>query len=283
MTVQECSDGRFPASFETASDRDVTGPCSPASLRVFRYRPGDADVRAIIGSEGGSLPQEEVVAHASEALGRRTFMFYTVAQYDDADAHELCFVPKGSHCDILSIHTHGWHRRGSDARRSLLDVLSDLAAAVACGTLAILDCSELAAELEAGEEVLTVPITGGASLAVARETADISLRQCGIGDEPRDQAVLALSEAATNILLHGGGQGHIVFRLLHDRLRFVVADRGTGLSFRNWRERHYVDRCAVDRPFSMGYGFKIMLDHLDAVGLHSGPWGTTLVLDRIKH
>jgi len=31
---------------------------------------------------------------------------------------------------------------------------------------------------------------------------------------------------------------------------------------------------------SMGYGFKIILDYLDAVGLRTGQTGTTLLLDR---
>jgi hypothetical protein len=31
----------------------------------------------------------------------------------------------------------------------------------------------------------------------------------------------------------------------------------------------------------MGYGFKIILDNLDAVGLFTSPFGTTLILDRV--
>jgi hypothetical protein len=30
----------------------------------------------------------------------------------------------------------------------------------------------------------------------------------------------------------------------------------------------------------MGYGFKIIVDNLDGVGLHTGDGGTTLILDR---
>ena len=33
----------------------------------------------------------------------------------------------------------------------------------------------------------------------------------------------------------------------------------------------------------MGYGYKIILDYLDAVGLHTGPGGTTLLLDRMTN
>lgn len=252
---------------------------SPASLRVFRYHIGEQVVQDVIGTDERPLPHGELIERATEALHRRTFMFYTVVERDD-DAHELCFVPKGDHCDILSIHTRGSLRRYSEARRSLLDILGDLAGAVACGNLAILDADELAERTTTGEEIVRVAITDTASLGVARDTADIALRECGVPDEGRRQTMLGLSEAATNILLHGGGSGHVVFRILDDRLRFVVSDRGAGLNFDNWRERQCGERETVDRSASMGYGFRIMLDHLDAVGLHSGPWGTTLVLDR---
>ena len=55
----------------------------------------------------------------------------------------------------------------------------------------------------------------------------------------------------------------------------VVADRGPGLSFLNWTEE--VE--SGDQP-SMGYGYKIILDNLERVFLHTGAEGTTLVLDR---
>ncbi len=64
-------------------------------------------------------------------------------------------------------------------------------------------------------------------------------------------------------------------RRLPDRLRIVVVDEGPGLNFLNW-----IEPPAVGGQASMGYGFKIILDNLDAVALHTGPDGTTLLLDR---
>ncbi len=91
----------------------------------------------------------------------------------------------------------------------------------------------------------------------------------------RRRTTLCISEAATNILLHGGGRGDMSLRRLPDRLRVVVADHGPGLNFVNWMEPPKAQGQA-----SMGYGFKIILDYLDAVGLSTGPTGTTLLLDR---
>jgi anti-sigma regulatory factor (Ser/Thr protein kinase) len=247
----------------------------PATLRVFRYRVGDDQIQTVIGPADLGLPQADLPAYAMEALTSSTFMFSTVAQQDDAFTDDLCFVPRGDFCDILSIHTDGRIPRHGDQRRSLVDILGTLAGAVACGSLLALDRSELETEETAGTRLLGLSIKDSAALAVAREAADAALKDHGVHGLLRQRTVLAISEATTNILLHGGGHGHLTLRRLDDRLRFVVADQGTGLNFLNWNGRP-----TATSPNSMGYGFKIILDYLDAVGLHSGPSGTTLILDR---
>ena len=78
-------------------------------------------------------------------------MCYAVSQPDDFVADELCFVPQGDRCDILSIRTNGWQRHHGDHRRSLVEILNNLAAAVACGKLRILDDDEMQSDSEAGE------------------------------------------------------------------------------------------------------------------------------------
>jgi hypothetical protein len=55
----------------------------PASLQVYRYRAGADRVTAVIGTLEDGLPQEDLVAHATEALTRETFMCYAVSQPDD--------------------------------------------------------------------------------------------------------------------------------------------------------------------------------------------------------
>jgi len=250
----------------------------PASLQVYRYRAGADHVEAVIGELEPELPQEDLVAHASEALRRETFMCYAVSQPDDFVADELCFVPQGDRCEILSIRTNGWERHHGDHRRSLVEILNNLAAAVACGKLRILDLGELAAGQEEGHPVGEFAISDTADLQRARESVDDVLKQAGIDDIHRQRTILCISEAVTNMLLHGGGHGDMVVRRLPDRLRFVVADEGPGLSFLNW-----IEPPSKGGQASMGYGYKIILDYLDAVALHTGPGGTTLLLDRLTN
>ncbi|MGE5228645.1 MAG: ATP-binding protein [Deltaproteobacteria bacterium] len=256
---------------------DQTSP-APASLQVYRYRAGADRVEAVIGSLEPDLPHEDLVAHAHEALAHDTFTCYAVSQSDDFVADELCFVPQGDRCDILSIRTNGWQRHHGDHRRSLVEILNNLAAAVACGKLRILDAQELAGEVGRGRPVVAFAIHDTAELQRARETVDEVLTQAGVDDINRQRTILCISEAVTNMLLHGGGHGAMSIRRLDDRLRFVVADRGPGLNFLNW-----IEPPAKGGQASMGYGYKIILDYLDAVALHTGPGGTTLLLDRTVH
>jgi anti-sigma regulatory factor (Ser/Thr protein kinase) len=247
----------------------------PASLQVFRFTSGDDTVHAVIGEVEAGLPLEDLVAHATEALQSERFMCYAVSQADDFVADELCFVPQGDRCDILSIRTNGWQRHHGDHRRSLIEILNTLAAAVACGKLRILDEAELRQEAHAGTELFRFVIDDSASLTMAREAVDAVLRESDIDALTRQRTILCISEAVTNMLLHGGGQGAMTLRRLDDRLRVVVADEGPGMNFLNW-----IEPPTKKGQASMGYGFKIILDYLDAVGLRTGRTGTTLVLDR---
>lgn len=251
---------------------------SPVSLQVYRYKAGADRIEAIIGTLEPSLPQEDLVVHAREALNRDAFMCYAVSQPDDFVADEICFVPQVDRCDILSISTNGWQRHHGDHRRSLVEILNNIAAAVACGKLRILDMQETRQETALGREILRTQISDTADLQSARATVDAILQDAHLQDIDRQRTILCLSEAVTNMLLHGGGRGELTLRRLDDRLRMVVADRGHGLNFLNW-----IEPPVKSGQASMGYGYKIILDYLDAVGLQTGPTGTTLLLDRMTN
>ncbi len=251
-------------------------PNAPATLRVFRYCLGEERVRTVVGPPTLCLPHAEFAAVAAKALARRTFIFYTMPPSGEFEADELCFVPRGDQCDILCIHSSGWQRRHGDIRRSLVDILNDLATSVACGGLRILDAGELRLEQAAGEHLSNLALDNTTSLKEAREATNALLRGAGLDPVLRQQTVLGVSEAATNVLLHGGGRGHATLRRVGNCFRCVISDSGRGLDFLNWGSRK-----AVDSSPSMGYGFKIILDNLDAVGLFTSPLGTTLILDRV--
>jgi len=249
---------------------------APAKLQVFRYRPSDGRIQAVIGDLDETLRSTDLVAYASDALSSETFVCHAVANDDEAVADELCFIPQGDHCDILSMRTRGWKRHHGDHRRSLVEILNTLAAAVACGKLRILDAEETRTESGAGDVLQEIAIADSGTLARARDAVQHALELSGIDADTCQRTTLCVSEALTNILLHGGGHGAMTVRRLPGRVRIVVADEGPGLNFLNW-----IEPPAIGGQASMGYGFKIILDNLDAVALHTCPEGTTLLLDRV--
>ena len=248
---------------------------APASLRVYRFHRRTGRIEAILGAFDRDLPADDLVAHAIEAMRRDQFMAYTVSRPDSMDEpDELCFVPRDGHCDILSIRTNGWRRHHGDHRRSLADILADLAGAVACGRLRILSAPEMEVQRLEGEELIDVQVSDARSVARARRIAARALMAIDLDEKIREGFVLSISEAVSNMLVHGGGRGSFCLRLLPDRLRAVAADEGPGLNFLNWMG------APGNGQTSMGYGFKIILDRLDSVGLYTGEQGTTLLLDR---
>jgi anti-sigma regulatory factor (Ser/Thr protein kinase) len=248
---------------------------APANLQVFRFRPSDGRIKAVIGDLDEGLKRADLVSYASEALRSETFVCHAVANDDGLEADELCFIPQGDHCEILSMRTRGWKRYHGDHRRSLEEILGTIAAAVACGKLRILDVEETSVETARGELLRLIEIAGSNALGSARDAVQEALELSSVDETTCQRTTLCVSEALTNILLHGGGRGTMAVRRLPGRLRIVVADEGPGLNFLNW-----IDPPSVGGQASMGYGFKIILDNLDAVALHTGPEGTTLVLDR---
>jgi anti-sigma regulatory factor (Ser/Thr protein kinase) len=243
----------------------------PASLRVYRYRPDDGRLETVVGDGELPLPEPELIRLAQEAITQRTFVAHAAAEEDGS---ELCFVPQDDRCEVLTIRAKVRRRHHGDHRRSLMEILNDLAAALACGRLRFLDDAELAEELPPDGEVLSVEVADSAALAAARGEIGRLLDAAGFSAERRDETVLCVSEAATNALVHGGGRGRLLVRPAPGGVRFVVSDDGTGLSFLNWIE-------ATGRgQASMGYGYHIILDHIDDVSLHTCPTGTTLILDQ---
>jgi anti-sigma regulatory factor (Ser/Thr protein kinase) len=247
----------------------------PATLRVYRYDKGDESLRLILGDPQAPVPRDRLIKHARRALESDSFVCFASSNPGRASADEICFVPTDSGCEILTIHTNGWRRYHGDHRRSLVEILSDLAAAVARGRLSVLDDDQVVVEHERGRALLTCAVTDSASLASARGAAELIMKDAGMAAVDHRKAVLCVSEAVTNVLVHGGGGGSVQLRRLEHGLRIVITDSGPGLNFLNWIKP------STDSPqASMGYGFKIMLENMDAVALYTGSAGTTLILDR---
>jgi len=78
-----------------------------------------------------------------------------------------------------------------------------------------------------------VGVRADADVGAARRCARQLAAGCGAGDHAAERAALAVTELGTNILRHGGGEGHVLLRALGDGggtgLEVLAVDRGPGI------------------------------------------------------
>jgi anti-sigma regulatory factor (Ser/Thr protein kinase) len=98
----------------------------------------------------------------------------------------------------------------------------------------------------------------------------------GMQEQRAADLVLCASEAATNALLHGGGGGAVV-EARDGRVRVRVTDHGHGISAEDLPRATLLKGWSTRA--SMGLGFTIINETADRVFLHTGPEGTTLIVE----
>lgn len=78
-----------------------------------------------------------------------------------------------------------------------------------------------------------VEIRVDADVGAARRSARVLAAGCGASDHAAEEAALAVTELGTNILRHGGGEGHVLLRPMADRrrtgLEMLAVDQGPGI------------------------------------------------------
>jgi anti-sigma regulatory factor (Ser/Thr protein kinase) len=160
-------------------------------------------------------------------------------------------------------------RQEEAIRQAYIDVLD----AVTGGKLVLMRPDELEADL--GKDVVPAqPLHGPEQLGEARAKLRDALAELHPADE--EGFLLAVSEALTNAIKHGGG-GEWCVRRTRTAVQVVVDDYGTGIDFRTLPKATLVPGFSTKQ--SLGMGFTIMLDVCDRLLLTTQPGRTTLVLE----
>lgn len=125
-----------------------------------------------------------------------------------------------------------------------------------------------------GEPVVLSP----ASLRALRHQVQSVAAACRYSDERWFDFVAAVGEAAMNTVVHAGhGQARIGANV-EGTIQVWIMDQGTGIPL----ER--LHRATLERGYttvgSMGHGFWMILKMADRIWLHTGPSGTTVVLEQ---
>ncbi len=141
------------------------------------------------------------------------------------------------------------------------------------GKLGICDESDVAYYLEHADFSLSLP--DSSHLSSARHSLSKYCLDAGILPIDTEDYVLAVGEALTNALKHGGS-GEVHGGRNEVNLWMAVTDHGVGI------ESLILPRALLMKGFStapsLGIGYTIMLDSCDQLLLQTGPSGTTVVL-----
>ncbi|MEV4618809.1 ATP-binding protein [Asanoa sp. NPDC049573] len=110
-------------------------------------------------------------------------------------------------------------------------------------------------------------------LAALRRRVAGTVRELGLAGEAAERFLVAVNEAMTNAVRHGGGAGRLTI-WVDGGIRCEISDRGTGFAAADYLGR-------TERPTASatgGMGLWIALQTADRLAIESGPAGTTVTI-----
>ena len=155
--------------------------------------------------------------------------------------------------------------------------LRDVLASVTGGRLHLCDSrADLPAPLpHAGP---AIPLSRASGLWDLRHAAKQAALAQGLADERWQDLITAVSEAAMNAAVHGGGGEGSVSTDGAGTVQVWVRDHGQGINVEN------LPRAALSKGYttagSLGHGMKMMLESVDRLWLLTSPEGTTVVMEQ---
>lgn len=157
--------------------------------------------------------------------------------------------------------------------------LRDVLSSVTQGRLLLCDAeADLPCPLE--------PLAGRPNMPVLSETLSglrariqAAATEAGLPPNRGDDLLLGAGEAAMNAVVHaGGGRAHVLRDPARGLVQVWLRDQGGGIAL------DHLHRATLEPGFTtagtLGQGFYILLHTCDRVYLHTGPAGTTVVLEQ---
>lgn len=165
-------------------------------------------------------------------------------------------------------------RREEETKRKQL--YNEVVSAVTNGKLHLIERDNIEALRREEKEFETIAVESAEDVAAARRHIERLGAQLGLSEKRVYDLALCVSEATTNIIKHAE-DGLIRLAQSGQSLRIWVEDNGPGIEYTN------LSKATLMRGYSskssLGYGFTIMLEYLDAVYLCTDRLGTTLLLE----
>lgn len=223
------------------------------------------DQRAL--AAGTSIQQEETVSVDHESKS------YIATKFPLRGPDGSVFAVCGISTEITRLkaaETEVLHKE-RDIRQAYIDVI----AAVTGNKLILLNPHEIEAVL--GRPITPIhEIKEFSQLAGAREFVRQSLAALYPDRDNLSEIVVAVGEALTNAVKHGGG-GHCWISATEEVLQIAIADLGPGIDFKMLPKATLL--AGYSTAGSLGMGFTIMLDASDRLLVSTEPGETIVVIE----
>lgn len=157
------------------------------------------------------------------------------------------------------------------------DLYKQVLAAVTGDKLVLLTDEELFALIREGQMLAAIDVRAPEDLGRLRRECRRVLEPLGMADKRLMQYIVALNEAASNMLKHGSGGTVTLYRANGDVCRAVVHDQGGGIDLEELPRATLIQGYSTRE--SLGVGFHVMLRCCDRLLIGSSPAGTKLVLE----
>lgn len=257
---------------------------APASLRLLQeeltQQPPWSDLPVIVLTSGGREPGGKgPQLEALDALGNTTLLERPLRVATLVHAVQSALGARRRQYEVrdhLEEHVRMETKLQAEYQKQRV-FLRDVLASVTGGRLHLCNSrADLPAPLPTAGEV--IPLSRASGLRALRHAARQAALAKGFADERWQDLITAVSEAAMNAAVHGGGGEGRVCTGDTQTVQVWVRDHGQGINVEN------LPRAALSKGYttagSLGHGMKMMLESVDRLWLLTGSDGTTVVMEQ---
>ncbi len=228
--------------------------------------------RNLIGLEKELSIREKIIELASLAQERNQMFHETIKS--EFETYEVHFKPIGSSVFIF-IHDLTpmllyREKLMSDTLESYQDVISTLSE-----EKMELCLNKMEIEKHKGEFVNSIEVRSSSDIPKSRSFASTIL---DVPPQLKSKILLAISEAATNMIKHSTGGQVLIYRK-DDIIQIIVSDQGSGIPIHEIPKTVLIS--GYSSKHSLGKGFLLISRCADKIRLHTSPRGTTLLMEFI--
>jgi anti-sigma regulatory factor (Ser/Thr protein kinase)/Txe/YoeB family toxin of Txe-Axe toxin-antitoxin module len=224
--------------------------------------------------EGGAIqfPLESFRRCIEEALKTKETK-RDLIRLTNQQVYGLTCVPMGDGV-LLIIHKLSEVLKYEQTQKQLLrNIYKDVLHAATQGKLEILDREEF--QHRFFDFTLPDLIRTKEDIALARQPFMSYLQTLSLSKEKKMQILLCVNEALTNIIKHAE-LGRCGFRRKDHILEYSVSDNGNGIDLASLPKSTLLK--GFSTQYSMGHGFKLMIQYCDKIVLCTGEQGTSMVM-----